>query len=574
MSIWEYSAPTGSAVRQLRRTLGVSRTVAELLVQVGIKDREEAEVFLDPRLRGLRDPFEIPNLKRAVHRICQAIDGGQRIVICGDYDVDGVTSTTLLVSVLRQFDSYPDFVVPLRLEEGYGLTEKAAERAMGIKGGADLFIGLDCGTNASEVAQFILDKGCDLIIVDHHQSKSPLPDEVVLVNPHVEDCGQGDGRSFCTVGLVFKLSHGLLKARRNLDDKRAFKIKLREYLDLVAMGTVADLVPLRGENRIFARIGLEVMSSSRRVGLKCLMKISGINPKSGIKPIDISFKIGPRINASGRLADAGLAVELLLTEDRSYAMETSLQLDSYNRERQEIERAMTDEAFEIVESDQLDCQSLLVYGDDWHPGVVGIVASRVSRAYNRPSIVLGREGDLAKGSGRSVGGVNLVKALDGFSHELENYGGHPMAVGVALKVDKVGAFREYFEKAIGDILQSDREELSLNLSAWVEIDEIDAVFMNELARVQPFGMENPEPVFAARSVMLHGKPRVFNETHFRFNLAKREGPPLQGIAWKLADRIPPLNQPFDIAFRVGWNDFAGRRNLQVELVDWQLSSAV
>ena len=282
------------------------------MAKAGFEDSDEARRFLYPRLSEISNPFEIPNLEKAAHRVCQAIDQGQRIVICGDYDVDGVTSTALLVDILQKFNTYPKFIVPLRSEEGYGLSRKAVERALDCGDKADLFIALDCGTNSFEEAQYILSCGCDLLIVDHHQTKTPLPEGVLLVNPHVFGEEECQTLNFCTVGLVFKLAHGILKLKRERQEARAFEITLKDYLDFVSMGTIADLVPLTNENRIFTRIGLKALSQTKRKGLSSLMNVSGMTARHGVRPDDISFKLGPRINASGRLADAALAVELLL----------------------------------------------------------------------------------------------------------------------------------------------------------------------------------------------------------------------------------------------------------------------
>lgn len=569
MAHWEYSPPSTELSSEYKSALNVGPVVAELLARLDFSDTEEAAAFLDPRLGQIECPFGITNLEKAAKRISQAIDNRQRIVICGDYDVDGVTSTALLVAILQDFETYPAYIVPLRLEEGYGLSEKAVERALEISNQPDLFIALDCGTNSINAVQRILDSGCDVVVVDHHQAKEELPDTVTLVNPHVNDREHQNHCQLCTVGLVFKLAHGLLKVRRELEDERAFKIKLRNYLDLVSMGTVADMVPLNRENRTFARIGLEVLAKTSRPGLQHLMRVSGVAAKHGVNPVDVSFRIGPRINASGRLADASVAVELILSDDPSFCMETSLKLDSFNRERQEIERAMTDSAMQQIKDEQSERSGFVVYGDDWHPGVVGIVASRVSKAFNRPAIVLGREGEFAKGSGRSVDGVDLVKVLSPYSDELESWGGHPMAVGICLKADRVEAFATFFDKALKAYLAANSVEKTLKVSAWVRLEDINTRLMDELSRMEPFGQANPEPIFAARRVKFGSKITVFKDLHFRFTLPNRFNRNVSGVAWKMADRIPPADTFVDIAFRLVWNTFGNRKALQMELVDWR-----
>lgn len=571
LTIWEYSPAESALSGDFVKSLKLGPAAAELLARLDFADTEEAESFLDPRLGSIDCPFEICNLERAARRISQAIDDRQRIVICGDYDVDGVTSTALMVGVLREFETYPSYIVPLRLEEGYGLSEKAVERALDQGNKPDLFIALDCGTNSNEAVETILKAGCEMLIIDHHQAKEDVPEGVILVNPHVNDRDSVNHCQLCTVGLVFKVAHGLLKVRRELNDSRAHAIKLRNYLDLVSMGTVADMMPLNKENRIFARIGLEVLAKTKRLGLQTLMKVSGVAARHGVDPMDISFRLGPRINASGRLADAAVAVELILSDDPSFCMETALKLDSFNRERQDIERGMTESALRQIKETQSTGSGLLVYGEDWHPGVVGIVASRVSKAYNRPAIVLGREGDLAKGSGRSVDGINLVEVLGPFSDKLESWGGHPMAVGVSMKVERVAEFAAYFDKAIHEYLSSHSVEKTLQIAAWLRLEDINTKLMGDLSRLEPFGQANPEPVFAARRIRFGSKLNVFKDIHFRFTLTPRNGQSLSGVAWKMAERIPPVDTPIDIAFRLTWNTFDNRRTLQMVLVDWRVS---
>ncbi len=569
MAVWEYNPQPAKSVGALRKQLQISHATAELVVRAGFDCPDSAREFLHPRLSRISCPFEIPNLQKAAERICQALDHGQRIVICGDYDVDGVTSTALLVDFLKQFGNYAKFIVPLRLEEGYGLTRKTAERAMDCGEKADLFIALDCGTNSVDEAAFIQSQGCDLIIVDHHQSKQKLPEGVLLVNPHVE--GNGSDSDFCTVGLVFKLTHGILKLKRDQKDPTAFNITLRDYLDIVSMGTIADLVPLTRENRIFTRIGLKALSNTKRKGLGSLMRVSGMNAQHGVKPVDVSFKLGPRINASGRLADASLAVELLLSDDSAFCMETSLKLDSFNRERQEIERSIVEEAKRQVERTQADKSGLVVFGKNWHPGVVGIVASRLSRDYDRPCIVLGKEGDLAKGSGRSVEGVNLVQALSGFSDRLESWGGHPMAVGVNIQIEFIEELCSYFHEAIEAANAAPAYEKTLEVATYLELENITPQFMDEFDFLQPFGQENPEPIFATRSIRFRQRPKIFKDAHFRFSLSDKYGRPLQGVAWNLANRVPKTDTLVDIAYRLAWNSFGRQKALQLELVDWKYS---
>ena len=568
---WIYTPLRPEAVAELSREAEVSPVIAELLLRAGFSDPAVAARFLRPTLAELADPFRLDQLDAAARRLRQAIVGREEVVVLGDYDVDGVSSTALLVSVLRRFGLSPRFVVPRRMEDGYGLSRSAIDRAL-EQGVPKLFVALDCGTNSQEEVAYLESRGVDVLVVDHHRSKSgPLPGGL-LVNPHVYDRPDDEPwRHLCTVGLVFKLAHGLLKLLRSENDPVAGAIKLRDYLDLVAMGTVADLVPLHGENRILARYGLRTLEETRRPGLRALMEVAGVRPENGLQPVDISFRLGPRINASGRLADASLSVELLLSEDRTFCVETARQLDAFNRERQEIERLITDEAERIVESQYIDRPAIVLYGDSWHPGVVGIVAGRVSRKYHRPCVVLGNEGEFAKGSGRSVDGVNLVEVLASCADGLNSWGGHPMAVGVSVAKSQVESFRVRFEAAVEAQLGGSRGESSITLAAWIPPEQIRDPLMEELESLHPFGQGNPEPVFGVRGVVLRQRPEVFKEQHFRFVVEDGRGRRLYGVAWKMARRMPPVGVPLDLAVELAWNHFNDRRLLQLELIDWRPS---
>ncbi len=568
---WIYTPLRQEAVAELSREAEVSPVIAELLLRAGFSDPAAAARFLRPTLAELADPFRLDQLDAAARRLRQAIVGREEVVVLGDYDVDAASRTAWLVRVLRRFGLSPRFVVPRRMEDGYGLSRSAIDRAL-EQGVPKLFVALDCGTNSQEEVAYLESRGVDVLVVDHHRSKSgPLPGGL-LVNPHVYDRPDDEPwRHLCTVGLVFKLAHGLLKLLRSENDPVAGAIKLRDYLDLVAMGTVADLVPLHGENRILARYGLRTLEETRRPGLRALMEVAGVRPENGLQPVDISFRLGPRINASGRLADASLSVELLLSEDRTFCVETARQLDAFNRERQEIERLITDEAERIVESQYIDRPAIVLYGDSWHPGVVGIVAGRVSRKYHRPCVVLGNEGEFAKGSGRSVDGVNLVEVLASCADGLNSWGGHPMAVGVSVAKSQVESFRVRFEAAVEAQLGGSRGESSLTLAAWIPPEQIRDPLMEELESLHPFGQGNPEPVFGVRGVVLRQRPEVFKEQHFRFVVEDGRGRRLYGVAWKMARRMPPVGVPLDLAVELAWNHFNDRRLLQLELIDWRPS---
>jgi len=565
---WTHTPLPAAEVEALSKRAGVSRVLAELLLRAGQADGDAAGAFLQPALASLHDPFLLHHLEAAASRLRQAIAAREQVVVLGDYDVDGVSSTALLVTVLRRFGLNPRFIVPRRSEDGYGLSRSAIDRA--LEGGRPhLFIALDCGTNSHAEAHYLRELGIDVLVIDHHRSKERPLEHCLLINPHVHGNGDAAWQHLCTVGLVFKLCHGLLKQLRAENHPVAYRIKLRDHLDLVALGTVADLVPLVGENRILARHGLRILQDTLRPGLRSLMEVAGVKPEQGITPTDISFRLGPRINASGRLADAALSVELLLSEDAGFCGETARQLEAFNRERQEIERLITEEAERRIEAEYLGHAGVVLFAENWHPGVVGIVAGRVTRKYNRPCVVLGNEGELAKGSGRSVDGINLVEVLGSCCEHLSSWGGHPMAVGVALPKLHLGEFRERFAAAVRSHAGGDIAEARLDLAAWLMPEQITERIMEEIDALHPFGQGNPEPVFGVRGVVLRQAPEIFKALHFRFQFEDARGRRLHGVAWKLAHRCPPVGQPIDLAFELKWNHFNHRRLLQLVLIDWR-----
>jgi single-stranded-DNA-specific exonuclease len=575
MNNWTYHPPPGDIAGTLESGLRIHPAIAEILTKQGIHSLEDADRYLHPRLAHLADPFLITNIGATVERIALALERHERIAVLGDYDVDGVTSTTLLVSILRALgaDPTPRYYVPRRLEEGYGMSAASIERVL-ADGPLDLFIALDCGTNSVAETHSLSARGMDVIIIDHHRSKDPPADDCILVNPHVHDT-TGPGapwRSFCTVGLVFKVCHALLKHLRNATHSAAAAIVLKDHLDLVAMGTVADLVPLIGENRLLTSHGLDLLRSTTRIGLRALKQASGILEDARILPSDISFRLGPRINASGRLADALLPVEMLLCNDPEKCAQIASRLNDMNRERQDIEREVCAEATAQLEALAGSLPHALVAHGDWHPGVVGIVAGKLCRQFNRPCIVLGKEGTMAKGSGRSVARINLVEALQPCSDILESWGGHPMAVGVSIESGKVPELRERFNASVCALLSNTPHlEESIQISAWLDNIQITDDFLEQLETLQPFGEGNPEPVFGVADVTLRTAPVFFGESNYRFQILLSGWRRLGVVAWRKADRPPPVDTPLDLAVKLGWNYYNNRRYPQAELLEWRLA---
>ncbi|GHC07429.1 single-stranded-DNA-specific exonuclease RecJ [Cerasicoccus arenae] len=553
-------------MNRLMRELGVTSVVATLLAQRGFNEPSSAERHLHPKLAHLDDPFAIKNMDRAVERLIAALRDGERITVVGDYDVDGVTSTSLLVMILRRFGASPRYFVPRRLDEGYGLSEAALERAL-VDGKPDLFIALDCGTNSVAEVASLTSLGIDVLIIDHHQSKDETPADAILINPHIS--GQSDeawGDS-CTVGLVFKFVHGLVKRMRELGDPVAKDIKLRDYLDLVALGTVADLVPLRDENRIFTRFGLQRLGQTERPGLLALMQVAGLELEQPLATTDIAFRLGPRINASGRLADAAVPVNLLLSEEYGESLEIARELDSRNRERQTIERAIVEEARKQA-LEQGDAAGLVVHGANWHPGVVGIVAGKLAKEFYRPCMALGGEGDLAKGSGRSVAGIDLQAALHFCDHLLMEWGGHPMAVGVTLEASHVPELRKAFAHAVSSVVP-ELLEPDLAIAAWLDANQLHGDVVASLEELQPYGQAHPTPVIGLRGVRLTESPMIFAESHARFRFKSDGGDAFSAVAWNFAKRLPPTGRDIELAVKLGWNRWQGRCEPQAEVLDWR-----
>lgn len=571
--LWKVQDDQTQCLDSLAAEFGISRILTKLLAQRGIKDKEQADSFLNPSLKNLSDPFEVNHLKEGVEYLSQAIDNKSSIFIFGDYDVDGISSIVQMVSILRIYGLDPSYCVPYRLSEGYGLTREAIDR--GLQGSRpDLMIVVDCGTNSKESIDYLKSLGIFIIIIDHHQLTTELSENCLLINPHVNDPGQEDKGWFnlSASGLVFKFLHGLIKYRKGLNDPIANEIKLSQIIDLAGMGTIADLVPLQGENRILARYALHHLRNNKRLGLLALLKESRVSSVSTLSSSDISFRLAPRINASGRLSDASLPVELLLTEDSKFAQQSAKELDDLNNERQTIQKKIVEEAESKISDLSEDQLAYILHDEKWHPGVVGIVASRISRKLNRPCLILGNEGTMAKGSGRSVGGVDLVKVLTECESLLEHWGGHPMAVGVKLPQQNLEAFSKAFDQTMNRFYSEGIPEPELEIACWVNFEDLGDGLMEELSLLEPYGQMNPEPILGLKGVMLKEEAKTFANVHKRFILTHNEqrGKMIEGIAWNFKN-MPSANEPVDLAVRLEWNTWNNKKTSRVILVDWKKS---
>jgi single-stranded-DNA-specific exonuclease len=529
--------------------------IAELLKRKGFTSAEEVNAFLDPRLRSLSNPFLLPNMAAAVERIVQAIDRRERIVLFGDYDVDGVTSLALLAGLLRSYGVTPELFLPLRMEEGYGLSPESIARCC-EQHQPQLLIAVDCGTSSLAEIAALKDRGIDVIVLDHHEPKSALPDCVAVVNPKAAaDCAFD---YLCSVGIVFKLCHALLKTRP------ASTFDLKANLDLVALGTVADIVPLEKENRIFVQRGMRELGNSKRPGLRKLMEIAAV--RLPIAAEDIGFRLGPRLNAAGRLATAEKALRLLLTSDEKEAEELAALLDAQNRDRQAVERKICDEAEQLLEKDFDPARdAAIVLGSrDWHPGVLGIVASRLARKYHRPTILVAFDATgLGKGSGRSIEGLSLVKALEHCAAHLEKFGGHEMAAGLAVREENFPAFADAFRNAARELLSEEDLQPRLHLDHELTFSQLTGDLLRWHQALEPFGSGNRQPVFFARAVEPAVEPRVLKEKHLALRL-RQQNHFRRAIFFDSA--LTPLpTPPWDIAFRVNADEYEGETRLQIQV---------
>ena len=486
-------------------------------------------------------------MRAAVARILGALDSHERFVLFGDYDVDGVTSLALLAEMLRGYGVSPETFLPLRMEEGYGLSRESVERCL-EQYRPQLLIAIDCGTaSAGEIAE-LKSRGVDVIVLDHHEPKSQLPDCVAIVNPKADSASPF--HYLCSVGIVFKLCHALLKTRPLPE------FDLKSKLDLVALGTVADIVPLVEENRMLVQRGAIEIGRTSRVGLRKLMQVAGVRPP--ILPDDIGYRLGPRLNAAGRLSTAEKSLRLLLTNDEDKAAALAIELDQQNRARQEVEKEILAAAIVTIEKqfDSTRDAAIVAGARGWHPGVLGIVASRIARKYHRPTIVIGfDENGLGKGSGRSIAGLNLVDALTRCAAALEKFGGHEMAAGLALREEHFPKFAKAFCSTARELLSEEALQRSLRLDHELPFASIDVEFLRWHELLQPFGNGNPQPLFFSRAVEPVGAPRVSNEKHLIFRL--RQGNRLRRAVYfdSAADEFPP--SPWDVAFRIGADEYGG-----------------
>ena len=581
---WAMGDGTGSEATEqgarLAAAVGVPAPVGRILWARGYRDAAAVQRFLEPKLDQLPDPFGLKGIEPAVERIRRALAAGEKISVYGDYDVDGVTSTALLVSVLRKLGGVVDFYVPQRLIEGYGLNTQAMEKLAAR--GTRLVVSADCGVTAVAEVEAAARLGMDVVVIDHHTASQHLPRAVAILNPHQPGC-TFPGRELAAVGVAF---HLLLALRKRLREAGWFangqrsEPNLREQLDLVALGTIADVVPLTGPNRILVHFGLKELARGARPGVLALKSVAQLAGE--ITAGDVGFKLGPRINAAGRLDDASVGVRLLLTEDLREARALAEQLDRANAERQELQARIVTEAIDMAAllGTPEQRRSLVVSSIGWHAGVVGIVAARLVEKFHRPALVLAEEDGVAKGSGRSVEGFHLYDALSRCSRHLTRFGGHKHAAGVTLDTSNIAAFSEALESEARDKLDPAQLSPRLRIDAELSPAEIGMRLAGQLRRLAPFGAGNPEPVFVcagltAHEVRLLPDKKGTGPGHLKLRLGELRGPGIadvngpefDAIGFSLGGTALPVGARLDAAFQLSVDTWNGAERLQLKLKD-------
>jgi single-stranded-DNA-specific exonuclease len=556
---WIHSSPNAEAL-ELARALDLHPQIASLLWQRGFREPEQVRSFLEPRLQSLGDPFVLTDLRRAAERILKAIAAREKMVIFGDYDVDGITSSALMWRILKRLGSDVETFLPLRMEEGYGLSQDGVERCVEEHKPAVL-IAVDCGTTAVKQVAWLRERGIDVVIVDHHALPPELPAAHALVNPQRDLESNLD--YLASVGLVFKVCHGLLK----LAGDAVGKIDLREYLDLVAVGTVADIVPLVEENRVLVRRGLRQLEQTLWPGLRALIEVSQV--KFPVTAQDVGFRLGPRLNASGRLGDAMLSLRLLLTDDRNEAVLIASDLNRNNRERQavEMETFLQAEAQLQENYDPARDWGIVLSGRNWHWGVIGIVASRLQKRYHRPTIIIGLNDEgMGKGSGRSIDGISIVKALQANAELLELYGGHDMAAGLNIRAERIEAFRAMFNQHVRAQAADDVFQSTLALSGVLSMPEVSDELFRKFEELAPFGRMNPEPVFLFEAISYTRPAQLFGKNHVKLFVRGERGE-IEAVGFGLAEH-DWSKAPTRLAGTLDWDDY--RNRVQLRIADWDM----
>lgn len=557
---WIVRGQDTQRVASLARVLAVSPTVAALLISRGCSDEQSARSFLKPSYDQLHDPQLMLGMREAVPRLLKAIDLGEPILVYGDYDVDGTTGTAVLLRALNLLGAKTGFHVPHRFTEGYGIQQAALQRA--ASEGYKLAISVDCGIRAHEPLYWARDNGLDVIITDHH-----LPDECqgvppayAVLNPNQAGCNYPD-KNLAGVGVAFKLVDALFR-------KHGREAQVSAFLKIVAIGTVADVAKLTGENRTIVALGLQDLPKATNPGLRALMEVAGCG--AGMTAYDIGFRLGPRINAAGRMDAARAVVELFSTKDTEEAQRLAKHLDSRNQERKEVQQQIIERAITELESNETDPANsyvAVIAGEGWHRGVIGIAASKIAERINRPCVVLSIDGEVAHGSGRSIEPYHLLNGLTSCADLFEKFGGHSHAAGITMKPSRIGELRRRLNEHASSCLSAEDLQPCVSIDAELPTQEISFELVSELQTLEPYGAGNPRPVFLARNLCIVSEPRLIGQRHLKMSVAGPKGRPLETIWWNGAERMTAVKNDIDMAYTIETSNWTGETFLQLSVQD-------
>lgn len=561
---WNILSADEEKKRSLHGSLKINPVLCKILVQRGIDTYEKAKDFFRPQLQDLHSPWLMKDMDKAVERIITAISNQEKILVFGDYDVDGTTAVSCMYKFFRKFHSLIDFYIPHRYREGYGVSKAGIDFAK--ENGFGLIISLDCGIKSAELIAYAKSIGIDFIVCDHHLPDLILPPAIAILNPKQKDCSY-PYKELCGCGVGFKLISALTE-KMDLPPEWAFA-----DLDLVATAIAADIVPVTGENRILAFHGLKKANEDPNHGIKALIQLSSLTSQQ-LQINNLVFMIAPRVNAAGRMDDASKAVQMFIAESYDEALHFAEMLHSDNTDRKEADSSTTEEALVLIGENEewKNRRSTVVFQPHWHKGVVGIVASRLIEHYYRPTVVLTRSGEYAAGSARSVPGFNLYEAIHACREHLLGYGGHFAAAGMTLELSQVDAFREKFEEIVSNTIPPELLIPEIVIDAELQLKDIKQNFYDILDQMEPFGPENLRPVFIAKNVIDTGWSKIVKEQHVRFSL-KQDNVTISGIGFGMASSFHLLQQkkPLDIVFKVDENEWNGQRSLQMRMIDLRLS---
>lgn len=558
---WTLKPADDNIVNTLHEALKVNPAICRLLAVRGITDYDTAKSFFRPQLSDLHDSFLMKGMDKAVQRITEAVEWHERIMVYGDYDVDGTTSVAVVYSFLRKhYDGELSYYIPHRYREGYGVSKQGIDYAH--NNGYTVLITLDCGIKSAELIDYAQSLGIDVIVCDHHLPDANIPPAYSILNPKQADC-KYPYKELSGCGIGFKLVQALAQQWK-LPPEEAY-----EYLDLVATSIAADIVPIDGENRILAYYGLKKAKENPSLSIKTLKDISGLQKPMSIA--DLVFVIGPRVNAAGRMDDARKAVDLFIEQDPEKIIALAEVLQSDNSDRKEVDKNTTEEALSLIQGDDLMVarKSTVLFREHWHKGVVGIVASRLIDHYYRPTIILTQANGKATGSARSVSGFNIYEAIHECRDLLENYGGHFYAAGMTLNPDRVAEFSVRFEEVVANTITPELLIPEIEIDAEISFNDIRQGFYNIVMQFEPFGPNNLRPVFLTRNVTdFRGMSKVVKETHLKFMVAQANGEVIDGIGFNIADKYPMLTKgPVDIVYTIDENEFNGNTRLQIKVLD-------